>query len=1114
LVVLHEKNFTIMTIFRSSAQTLLFLGVVAIGCLNAGIADARNPDPEPAAIQRHASHQLQLVGYDTALAAGAAAEKGLEAARRNDHPAEGHETPLLSGKAHDGGDDAAVSLTAEERAWLAAHPDITFGYTDAFEPAVIVNPDGSYRGTLVDFLDLLNQRLGTDFKIIVGPIPEVFSQVSRKELAGVLSLHPDNADKRGYLKTQDYITSYPTVFTRKGVAFRSSDDLAGKRIAIIDNVFFSQNMVDLYGDGATLIKVKSALKGLERVKDGTADLFIGSSRNSYLLAKYQFFDLAATFQFYDHPTHNVMAVRNDWPQLVSILNKGLAAISVEEIESIKRKWLSVPDQKETIELTDEEQTWLAAHPDIRLGFTDALPPSVIVDEKGQKSGIYVDFLNAVNARLGTQIWLQIESIPDIIRKAQTKQVDGLIALHPDHSDKLGLSKTKGYASVYPTVFARFDTRFKSPADFIGKKIAILDKVHFSNDIIRQYGNQSEIVRVADSLEGFQKIQRGEVEFFISISRSRYLLHKYFLSEIVPKYTFFNYTEKFGMAIRPDWPVLVSILNKAIDSFSQQEIDELFSRWVQLPEKIEDTLLNNEEQAWLDQNHTVRVRTTDWPPYLIVKDNEPPQGIAIDYLKLIEERTGLKFEYDMAKQSFAEFLEGIKLRQGPDMTTLIAQSPNRERYLYFTTPYISSPYVIFARQQEDVLIDISGLAGKTLAVPKGFVIQQFLEKDYPEIRLVLFDNDEQSLVALSSGKVDAYIGNLTVASHLIQKRGLSNLRVIGSTPYGDQVLSMGNRNDWPELTAILNKALASITEAEKTAIRSKYVALRYEQGVDRADVVRWILIVVGGAFGIVIVFVFWNRSLGKKVNQRTRALQQEVKIRKQTEQELETYQERLKALASQLTLAEERERQRIAAELHDQVGQSLAFARMQLATAKKNTANEKLQDILNDVSVSMRQAVQDTRHIIYDLSSPAMREIGLRAAIAEWLEEEVQQRHGLQTAFIDKVDPQCKIVLPLDIRALMFRNVRELITNAVKHAQANQITVYAENTTDDIVIMVEDDGVGFEVTSLSQIIKKQGSFGLFSIKERMADLGGSLELLSEPGKGCQAILRMPLTLGEA
>ena len=99
-------------------------------------------------------------------------------------------------------------LSPEERAWLASNPEIVFGYTDTFEPAVIVDKDGSYRGTLVDFLELLNQRLGTDFKLTVGPIPDIFKQVSRKELAGILSMHPSNADKRGYLKTRDYMNSY------------------------------------------------------------------------------------------------------------------------------------------------------------------------------------------------------------------------------------------------------------------------------------------------------------------------------------------------------------------------------------------------------------------------------------------------------------------------------------------------------------------------------------------------------------------------------------------------------------------------------------------------------------------------------------------------------------------------------------------------------------------------------------------------------------------------------------------------------------------------------------------------------------------------------------------
>ena len=252
----------------------------------------------------------------------------------------------------------AITLTSAEHAWLKAHPDITFGYTDAFEPAVIVNKDGSYRGILVDVFDLLNRRLGTDFKLTVKPIPDLIDQVNRKMLAGVLSIHPDHADKRGWLKTNRYTTTYPTIFARKGFIFQSPADLAGKKIAIIDKVFFSQNLVNLYGDGSTLITVETALEGLERVKDGTADLYIGSSGNNYLLAKYQFFDLAAMYQFYEHPTPNVMAVRSDWPQLVAILNKGLAAISVEEIETIYRKWIGVPEQNKTLELTDEERDWL------------------------------------------------------------------------------------------------------------------------------------------------------------------------------------------------------------------------------------------------------------------------------------------------------------------------------------------------------------------------------------------------------------------------------------------------------------------------------------------------------------------------------------------------------------------------------------------------------------------------------------------------------------------------------------------------------------------------------------------------------------------------------------
>jgi PAS domain S-box-containing protein len=117
--------------------------------------------------------------------------------------------------------------------------------------------------------------------------------------------------------------------------------------------------------------------------------------------------------------------------------------------------------------------------------------------------------------------------------------------------------------------------------------------------------------------------------------------------------------------------------------------------------------------------------------------------------------------------------------------------------------------------------------------------------------------------------------------------------------------------------------------------------------------------------------------------------------KLAEVKLQEYQQRLRALASELTLTEERERRNIALELHDQVGQSLAVMRMQLAVAQKESSGRKVAAILDEVSGSLRAAVHDTRNIISDLSSPVINELGLAAALSEWLKERIGEYYGLE-----------------------------------------------------------------------------------------------------------------------
>jgi signal transduction histidine kinase len=240
---------------------------------------------------------------------------------------------------------------------------------------------------------------------------------------------------------------------------------------------------------------------------------------------------------------------------------------------------------------------------------------------------------------------------------------------------------------------------------------------------------------------------------------------------------------------------------------------------------------------------------------------------------------------------------------------------------------------------------------------------------------------------------------------------------------------------------------------------------------------------------------------------------DISDRKRAEQKILEYQQRLKALASQLTIAEEKERRVIATALHDQVGQSLALARMQLASARKSVAESTLADKLDDISNTLLNTLEDTQLLMLDLSSSSMHETGLSTAISEWLEVQIENRYSLKTEFIDNIPGNRRNALDANVRSILFRNVRELLVNVVKHARANRVSVRLEDRNTSIRIIVEDDGIGFEPRAMIHAGGKFGGFGLFSIEELMSDLGGDLKIVSKPGKGCTAILSAPISVDD-
>ena len=243
------------------------------------------------------------------------------------------------------------------------------------------------------------------------------------------------------------------------------------------------------------------------------------------------------------------------------------------------------------------------------------------------------------------------------------------------------------------------------------------------------------------------------------------------------------------------------------------------------------------------------------------------------------------------------------------------------------------------------------------------------------------------------------------------------------------------------------------------------------------------------------------------------LNREVLHRRKAEEQLAAYQADLRSLASQLTLAEERERRRLAVHLHDQIGQNLALSHIKLEELRASLDEADSTGLVGEVDYLarlMEQTIKETQLLTFKISPPILYELGLEAAL-ESLADQFSQQHGLMTYF--ESDRQPKPV-DEDLKVLVFQAVQELMVNVVKHARASSLKISMWREDEILHIGVEDDGVGFNPLVSGYRQAKVGGFGLFSIKERLRPLGGSLEVKSEPDGGSEVVLSVPLKLEPA
>jgi signal transduction histidine kinase len=234
---------------------------------------------------------------------------------------------------------------------------------------------------------------------------------------------------------------------------------------------------------------------------------------------------------------------------------------------------------------------------------------------------------------------------------------------------------------------------------------------------------------------------------------------------------------------------------------------------------------------------------------------------------------------------------------------------------------------------------------------------------------------------------------------------------------------------------------------------------------------------------------------------------EARIAKRTQQ--------LRALATELNLAEQQERKRLAVELHDHLQHLLVLGKLRIGHGKRYAPPiPVLTETLTQVDQVLSDALRYTRTLVAELSPAVLRDHGLLAAL-KWLSEYMQK---LSVTVVVSMPEELHITLPEDQAVLLFQSVRELLINSSKYAGTSAATVTVECRDDQLQIQVRDDGVGFDVAAVTAAASASPGghsykFGLCSILERMQALGGSFDILSAPGQGVTATLTLPLSQRE-
>jgi PAS domain S-box-containing protein len=496
---------------------------------------------------------------------------------------------------------AEIPLTPREQAFLEEHPVIRFGADAEWEPYVIRRADGSVTGVDADILEFIRRETGADIHLETGPWSEIVERAKSGELDG-LSTSAANPDRKPYfLFSKPYVRVFPAfvVSTESPGTFDRIEDFNGGVVAVLKGNSFYHNLLAAYPE-ITLLDTDSDTESIAMVAEGKVDgAVVASTRISR--HKKAFPGLVKLgYVATDHPMDVLFSVRKEWPELVSIIDKGLAAMPVKDFNTIYRRWFGEAPPGSALSsglrFTSEERAWLADGHKVRVYIDKSYPPYYRTSSEGVE-GMSIDYLDAISKAAGFQVeYVTAMSWPEALAEMHdNRRIDMLASAYITEDRQQFMRFTEEYLRSPSVILTRTDSPFVGAiTDLLGKTV-VVERDYATQRWLRTQFPRLRLVMRETTTAALRALSVGQADAYVgNLTVATYIARSEGLENIKVAAPSPFVQDNQAMAVRRDWPELVSIINKTLAAMPVRQKEEIRQRWMP-PMRYEFGI--NKEEIW-------------------------------------------------------------------------------------------------------------------------------------------------------------------------------------------------------------------------------------------------------------------------------------------------------------------------------------------------------------------------------------------------------------------------------------------------------------------------------------------------------------------------------------